>query len=127
MTHQLASRIVLGVVLTCGLSAIALAQLPNVDTSKLDTTKAKVDNAKAKVDGANANVQQAKTSADESTTAVNGVAADAKETAGAVKKKDLAGVKEGAAKGQKKAKSAKTSGTKSTEKAKDAAKDLTGK
>jgi hypothetical protein len=113
MMHPLARKIGLGVVFTCSLSALALAQIPNVDTSKIDSAKA--------------NAQQAKTSAEESTAAAKEGTAAAKDTAGAVKKGDVAGVQEGAAKGQKKAKSAKTSGTKSTKKANDAAKDLTGK
>ncbi len=71
MFLKLASKIV---ALTCGASALALAQLPSVDTSKVDSAKAKVDSAKteadSKYDRAKANAQQAKTSADEGAAAV---------------------------------------------------------
>lgn len=103
--RQLATKIGLGLVLTCGVSALALAQAPKVDTSKLDTDKAKAERAKS-------HPQQAKDSADEGDVGSVDAAATSVNPPGAVKKK---------------AKSAKTSGKKSADKPKDAAKDLPGK
>jgi len=113
MIHQLVKKIGLGFALTCGVPALALAQVPNVDTSKID--------AAAK------DAKQAKTAADETATTTKEGAANAKDTAKAVQKQDVQGAQEGAANVQKKAKKAKTSGTTTTEKAKDTAKDVTGK
>jgi len=84
MIHQLAKKIGLGLALTCGLSALALAQVPNVDTSKID--------AAAK------DAKQAKTAADETATTGKEGAATAKDTASSVQKKDVKGAQEGAAK-----------------------------
>src|ERR1700682_3029310 len=41
MFHRLVGKIGLGMVLTCGASPWALAQVPSVDTSKLDSERAK--------------------------------------------------------------------------------------
>ncbi|HKA56422.1 MAG TPA: hypothetical protein VKJ47_22480 [Candidatus Binatia bacterium] len=113
MMRRLARKVGLGLALTCSASTLVLAQVPGVDNAK---TKAAINDA-----------QQAKTAADQGVTTAKEGAATAKDTAGAVQKKDVQGVQEGAAKTQKKAKAAKSSGQTSTKKTQDAAKDLTAK
>lgn len=103
MFHRLVGKIGLGMVLTCGASPWAHAQVPSVDTSKLDSERAKAGRTKANVE------QTTKSSADEGSNAVKKGAADAQNTGKAVKKK------------------AKKSATKATEKTRDAAKDAVGK
>jgi len=121
MFHRLVGKIGLGMVLTCGASPWALAQVPSVDTSKLDSERAKAGRTKANVE------QTTKSSADEGSNAVKKGAADAQNTGSAVKKKASDDFQEGAAAGKKKTKSVKKSATKATEKTKDAAKDAVGK
>src|SRR5260370_23702854 len=121
MFQRLMGKIGFGLVLTCGASSLALAQVPNVDTSKLDSEKAKAGKTKENVE------KTTKSSADQSSNAVKKGAADVQDTGRAVEKKTSEGVKEGAAAGKKKAKSVKKSATKATEKTTDAAKDAAGK
>ena len=109
--YRLVKKIGLGLALTCGISGLALAQVP--DTSKID--KAKTD------------AQQAAGAATEGTQTAKEGAAGAKETAGAVQKADVQGATEGGTKTTTKAKSTKTSAKKSSKKAQDTAKDVTGK
>ena len=121
MFHRLVGKIGLGLVLTTGASPLALAQVPSVDTSKLDSEKAKAGKTKENVE------KTTKSSADQSSNAVKKGAADVQDTGRAVEKKTSEEVKEGAAAGKKRTKSVKKSATKATEKTKDAAKDAVGK
>ena len=100
--RELAKKIGLGLALTCSASALVLAQVEKVDST--------VDSATKKANSATKDVQQAKSAADQSVTAGKEGAASAKDTASSVQKQDLQGAQEGAAKTQKKAKAAKSSG-----------------
>jgi hypothetical protein len=113
MMRQFVKKVGLGLVLTCGVPGLVLAQTPNVDTSKLE---------KAKTDAE----QTTKAAGEGAKTAKEGTG-DVKDAAAATKKGDVSGVQDAASKGHQKAKKAKTSGTQSGEKAKDTAKDITGK
>jgi hypothetical protein len=121
MFHELVSKMGLGLVLIFGASSLAFAQVPSVDTSRLDSEKAKAGKTKTDVE------QTTKSSAEKGSTAVKKGASDAQDTGRAVKNKTSDGIDDSAAAGRKKAKSAKKSVKKGAEKTKDAAKDAAGK
>ncbi len=93
MFQRLVGKIGLGLILSCAAASLALAQVPNVDTSKFDSEKAKAGKTKANVE------QTTKSSADEGSNAVKKGAADAQNTGSAVKKKASDDFQEGAAAG----------------------------